>query len=876
MFSSITLKKKLLIGFCVIACVTMIAGAAGMYGSVVLNADMTSITKENLPSVRSLMRIRSEYLQAMALQRLLPDWRLGKTKRVQLKESFTGIKERLAAGQAAYEALPKDGEEQTAWSNFLSLQKKQNELDDKLNAMAEEYLATKKKGLLDNMYDLNTVSLYKNYELIFEQLDNLLAISVKKAEATTETAAAHAVAVNIILIAAMILAPALALFVGLKLIKRVTAPLAEITEVSDAIAHGDLKRKILYDKKDEIGGLADSLRKMLTGVIGEGQSIKDGVKLPMFTCDKDMVITHISEGLAPVIAAFAKRPIEEITGKARAPEVLPEFHGKLEQSLRASLSDGEIIREEHEYLLDGKTLYLDAAISPLRDLDGNIVGCMAIAVDVSASKEQQARIIEQQDQMRSLGLEINELAQKVASASEQLSASADEQARGAKQQKSQSDSVATAMEEMTSTVMEVAQNASKTAEAATQSNDAAHKGVIQVRDAVTGIQKVADSAARLGQVLSALDGQAAEIGRIIGVINDIADQTNLLALNAAIEAARAGEAGRGFAVVADEVRKLAEKTMAATKEVTASIGAIQDGSRHAVKSMAETEMQVAAGTQATNKAGEALQEIMERIQGMTMQVSQIATAAEEQSAAAEEINASVLDIAQVASESEEGAGQTAQATRELAELSQELLNLSLSFSASEIDASKLRASKGEMKGILPKLMQNFLADAYGKEIAQAMHEEMGNPVFLPTESYPDQALMQMADFVAERAGTSQREIFMNLGKYTIGQFHKLYRRYFKAKDLKEFYLTMNDTHARLTKEFPGIHPPRFTYEDKGDALVMTYHSRRGYPDYFEGILRGAAAFYGKNPDIKVETLDAERARATIRFREGTYRPKALV
>jgi methyl-accepting chemotaxis protein len=107
---------------------------------------------------------------------------------------------------------------------------------------------------------------------------------------------------------------------------------------------------------------------------------------------------------------------------------------------------------------------------------------------------------------------------------------------------------------------------------------------------------------------------------------------------------------------------------------------------------------------------------------------------------------------------------------------------------------------------------------------------------------------------------------VDLGKYTIGQFHKMYKPYFKAKTLKEFYLTMNDTHAALTKANPGIVPPRFSYEDRGNKLTMIYKSRRGYHHYFEGILRGAAEFFKTPVDITVQVLDPETARAEILFR----------
>ncbi|MCA1986172.1 MAG: heme NO-binding domain-containing protein, partial [Desulfovibrio sp.] len=137
--------------------------------------------------------------------------------------------------------------------------------------------------------------------------------------------------------------------------------------------------------------------------------------------------------------------------------------------------------------------------------------------------------------------------------------------------------------------------------------------------------------------------------------------------------------------------------------------------------------------------------------------------------------------------------------------------------------------------------------------------------FLPTASYPDQVMHQMVEAVARAAGASVHDIFIQFGKFTAQEFQRVYRRYFKTTDLKQFYLTMNETHAQLTRDMPGIKPPRFTYEDKGDTLVMTYHSARGYQDYFEGILRGSAELFKRRVDIRMEKLDAATGRAVIRF-----------
>ncbi|WP_022662684.1 methyl-accepting chemotaxis protein [Paucidesulfovibrio longus] len=563
------------------------------------------------------------------------------------------------------------------------------------------------------------------------------------------------------------------------------------------------------------------------------------------------------------VMELVKKPVSQVIGFTPG----QVFQNKKGTSVagRALRSRQAVDEQSVVRMWDGREVTMRQYANIIVDDKGEVLGVVCSYIDLHSLIEKQKELEKQKEDMLGIGQEVSLLAQRVASASEELSASADEQARGAQRQKEQTDTVAAAMEEMTATVLEVARNASATSSAADGANESAQEGVQMVRKAVDAIHGVSQSADKLSGMIHQLDSQAGEIGRIISVINDIADQTNLLALNAAIEAARAGDAGRGFAVVADEVRKLAEKTMTATKEVEQAIKTIQERSRLAMRSMEETGEQVGESTEMANQAGRALEMIMAGIKDMVQRAAQIATAAEEQSSAAEEINHSIESIAQVATEADEGAGQTASATRDLAQLSQELLGVSLNFTQDAGQQLRLRSSDHEMRGVLPKLIQDF-ARKKGDRVYRILQEELGNPTFLPTQGYPDKVFTQMCETIAKETNKSVREVFLEVGRFTMGKFHEMYPRYFKKDEkLKAFYLRMNDVHAQLTKAQPGIEPPNFTFEDKGDRLFMNYRSKRGLFDYFEGILLGAAEFKNEKVRIKVTPLDDETARAEIQF-----------
>ena len=247
--------------------------------------------------------------------------------------------------------------------------------------------------------------------------------------------------------------------------------------------------------------------------------------------------------------------------------------------------------------------------------------------------------------------------------------------QGAQAQFSQLEQVATAMNQMSASAQEVARKATETAELTAEANEQGNNGKVVVVEAMGAVDYLADMVQGAADVISRLEVESENIGNVLAVINGIAEQTNLLALNAAIEAARAGEQGRGFAVVADEVRTLATRTQQSTEEISAMIDRLQTGSRDAVKTMEKVRTQAQTGVEFTEQAAEALAMISGSINSIAEMSAQISNAANEQTAVVEDVNQSITTINDVSLNTSGNVGNINQAVTQLSELSEDLKQL---------------------------------------------------------------------------------------------------------------------------------------------------------------------------------------------------------
>ena len=472
-------------------------------------------------------------------------------------------------------------------------------------------------------------------------------------------------ALNTSIIVGMVIAFGIVLLISFFFTKLLTKPILKLKEAANRVAEGDADFNITVDSEDEYGDLQKSFGVMVSN-IREQAAVADKISLG----DVNVSINVRSE--KDILSKSMQKLL--ITIKELIGEMKLLTDAALEGKIRTRGNAGKFSGGFKE-IVAGVNSTIDAVMAPV-EIGMPVLADMAKG-DLTARVEGEFKGDYQllKNNINQLGeslmyvlSEVAEAVQTTASASNQISSSSEEMAAGAQEQSSQTSEVAGAIEEMTRTIVENTKNTSLAAEKAKNSGTKAQEGGKVVDETIKGMERIADVVKVSAATVETLGNSSNQIGEIIQVIDDIADQTNLLALNAAIEAARAGEQGRGFAVVADEVRKLAERTTKATKEIASMIKKIQQDTAEAVESMKKGKDEVEKGKVLVNKAGASLLEIIKGTDESVDIITQVAAASEEQSAAAEQISKSIEGINSVTQESAQGIQQIARSTEDLSKL----------------------------------------------------------------------------------------------------------------------------------------------------------------------------------------------------------------
>jgi methyl-accepting chemotaxis protein len=503
-----------------------------------------------------------------------------------------------------------------------------------------------------------------------------------------------------ILIGSSVIGMLIGLLAALVIIIGLTRVLDKLSAFASAVSEGNFEYQVLITEKGEIGNMVNAMRaipsvlndmletfRKLAGdiqygklhsqadasrfrggfsaligatnnIVGNLRGIIDNIPTPVLMMNRETKAEYLnlqalevagSDGIGKTCRQLFNREDTDTPGDA----------------LKKAIDTKRPASAETRCRPRGKEMDISYSALPILDKDGNLTTVLQLITDLTAIKETERTI-------QNVATQASGISNRVAAASEELSAQVEQVSRGAETQRTRVESTASAMSEMNSTVLEVARNAGQASEQSGLTRDKAQNGAKLVNQVVNAINHVNAVASTLQNNMQELGSQAESIGGVMNVISDIADQTNLLALNAAIEAARAGEAGRGFAVVADEVRKLAEKTMSATQEVGSSISAIQQSAKSNIQEVGSAVSSIGEATDLANSSGEALKEIVDLAAANSSVVTSIATAAEEQSSTSEEINRAIEEINRIVNETTDGMVQSSAAVQELSQMAQEL------------------------------------------------------------------------------------------------------------------------------------------------------------------------------------------------------------
>ncbi len=509
--------------------------------------------------------------------------------------------------------------------------------------------------------------------------------------------------------------------------KKLTKPIYELVNYTEELGNGNFSVKEPEVYFTALNRLTAAMG-LMRDKIGEQFQMLNNLPTPVMKIDKDFNIEYININGAKIVDSDRHQLLGE-----KCYEYINTEHCNTEKcALAKAMNENRIVTEETTANPATGKFEIMYTGAPIKNKSGKVVSGLAFIADTTDVKQREAylersvnTILGAMDRfsrgdltvtvkaekkgdviaklfegfnkavenIRNMILQVQEAVQATASASAEISSGAEEVAAGAQEQSSQTSDVAAAMEEMSRTVIETASNATVAANASKAASDKAGEGMVKLNAEKEGMHKIVVASENTAKTISSLANKTEQIGEIVHVINDIAEQTNLLALNAAIEAARAGEQGRGFAVVADEVRSLAERTTKATKEIEKTISQIQVEAQDANKSMDEADKAIHNGLKMNKEVGAVLADILQSVEDISAQINQVAAASEEQSAAVGQVSGNIELINNVTGEAAASIQQIAAASEDLNKLTENLSDLVKRF---QVDNGNAELKNGHL------------------------------------------------------------------------------------------------------------------------------------------------------------------------------------
>lgn len=667
-FKKQKIAVKLFLGYGVIIIAMCFIGISGYLSLLKMNHGADNLYTNNLTSIKTLSNVNASLL----------------TQRIFIRSVL------LAKTPQDQQKLISDGEDQLKKAEALFSEYSKRELTDKKRALTDKITtalvnyrnacANVMQTVLPSGLDATVQAL--NVQAVPYMTEARTALSelienetteAQQGNETLDSVAAKAQTGIIVVLLGCIVA---VLLLGNYITRLIVNPLHEVVGVIEDLSAGSLRKKVELLSNDETGRIGHALNNLVDVLRRYVSGIND---IALGKLDFRRSITDERNELEPAL--------EKTVGiLAEMQQDVTKFEAAIRNGKIDYRADDAKFNGAYREIVHGFNQTINEFATVVR-AGTKVLGQLALG-DLTARMEgeynnnfrnYQQHINDVGEALHRVIREVSEVVAAAAGTSAEISSGTEEMAAGAQEQSMQANEVAGAVEQMSKTIQETTRYAEHAAEAARHAGEIAKSGGVVVRQTVDGIDRIAQVVQQSADTVAKLGESSEQIGAIIQVIDEIADQTNLLALNAAIEAARAGEQGRGFAVVADEVRKLAERTTKATKEIAGMIKSIQQDTRIAVNAMGQGTAEVALGKELAGKAGVSLTEIIDGSEKVIDIVAQLAAASQEEAATSEQISKNIEAISSVTEENASGISEIARSAAELDKMAARLQELIAQF-----------------------------------------------------------------------------------------------------------------------------------------------------------------------------------------------------